>query len=301
MKLQHLTEYLGLRLLMSISSRLSPNRSYRVGGKIGELAFKLKSMRREMVMAHLSRVYGDSVSTEGQRNLARAVYRQLGQTAVEHARLLGRKTLNVQKRLSISGETHISEARQRNRGVILVTGHFGYWELLGAAVAQMGHPITVITKDLHNPLVNRLVQGGRERLGMALAPMSTAPNAILKALRRNECVGALADQDAGSGGIFVEFLGQPASTYQGPALFALRTGAPIVPCFIVRSGPEKHEVRFESPIEPISTGGESEEILRITQAYTDVLARYIHEFPDHWFWVHRRWKTQAPDVSVPNT
>ena len=294
MKLSHLVEYAGLRLLMSLTRRLSPVRATRVGDIVGDLVFHVTGIRKKLVMEHLVRIYGDTGDDNKRRAMARSIYRQLGRTAVEHARLLAGRTPDLRDRLAISGEEHVARARQGGRGVILVTGHFGYWELLGATVAFLGYPITVVAKKLHNPAVDRLVHEGRDRLGMAVTPMDSAPPAIFRALRRNECVGLLADQDAGAGGVFVEFLGSGASTHQGPALFALRTGAPIVPCFIIRSGPERHRVCFETPIEAISTGDEPADILRTTQAYTDVLARYILEYPDHWFWVHRRWKTPAP-------
>ncbi len=299
MKLSHLLEYAGLRLLMSMTRFLSPSSGHWLGGKLGDLVFDVIGTRKTLVMDHLARVFLDAEDGVTLRERARSVYRQLGRTAVEHARLLARETTDVRDRLAVSGEEFIAQARQKGRGVILITGHFGYWELLGATVASLGHPITVVAKDLHNSAVNRLILAGRERLGMNVTNMDSAPPAILRALKRNECVGLLADQDAGPGGVFVDFLGLPASTYQGPALFALRTGAPIVPCFIIRSGPEHHRVRFETPIEADRSDDESADIARITQAYTDVLARYILDYPDHWFWVHRRWKTPVHTVSNP--
>lgn len=297
MKLSHRLEYAGLRVLMSMTRRLAPARASQVGDVLGALVFHVTGMRKKLVMEHMARVFGMSGDSEKLLAMSRSVYRQLGRTAVEHARLLAGRTADLRDRLDISGEEHIARARNGGRGVILITGHFGYWELLGATVAMLGYPITVVAKKLHNPAVDGLVHAGRERLGMAVAAMDKAPAAVYRALRRNECVGLLADQDAGAGGVFVDFLGIRASTYQGPALFALRTGAPIVPCFIIRSGPERHRVCFETPIEAIPTGDEPADIARITQAYTDVLARYIMDYPDHWFWVHRRWKTPAPEDS----
>ena len=297
MKLSHRVEYAGLRVLMSLTRRLAPARAARVGDVLGALVFHVTGTRKKLVMEHMARVFGLTGDSKELRDMSRSVYRQLGRTAVEHARLLAGRTADLRDRLAVTGEEHIARARKGGRGVILITGHFGYWELLGATVAMLGYPITVVAKKLHNPAVDRLVHAGRERLGMAVATMDSAPSAVFRALRRNECVGLLADQDAGAGGVFIDFLGRRASTYQGPALFALRTGAPIVPCFIIRSGPERHRVCFEAPIEAIPTGDEPADIARITQAYTDVLARYIMDYPDHWFWVHRRWKTPAPDDS----
>lgn len=297
MKLSHLFEYTGLRLLMLLTSRVSPNTASWVGARLGDLVFYVFRFRRNLVLEHLVRVFNDTGNTCLLHNMARSVYRQLGRTATEHARLLAKETRDVRDRLTISGENHIEQARRKGRGVILITGHFGYWELLGATVASLGHPITVVAKDLHNPAVNRLILAARERLGMGVTNMSSAAASILRALRRNECVGLLADQDAGPDGVFIDFLGSPASTYQGPALFALRTGAAIIPCFIIRSGSEQHRVCFEAPIDVVMSGDDLTDIEQITQTYTNVLAHYILNYPDHWFWVHRRWKSRLPAKS----
>ena len=297
MKILHLVEYAGLRLLMLLTSRLSPNTASWLGARLGDLVFYVVRSRKKLVMEQLVRAFNASGNTRLLRKMARSVYRQLGRTATEHARLLAKETKDVRDRLTISGENHIEQARRKGRGVILITGHFGYWELLGATVASLGHPITVVAKDLHNPAGNRLILAARERLGMGVTNMNTAATPILRALRRNECVGLLADQDAGPDGVFIDFLGSPASTYQGPAVFALRTGAAIIPCFIIRCGAEQHRVCFEAPINVVASGDDSADIEIITQTYTNVLADYILDYPDHWFWVHRRWKSRSPIIS----
>jgi KDO2-lipid IV(A) lauroyltransferase len=294
MTLQHHLEYAGMRLLMALAAGISPARGAWIGERLGDLAFGVVRKRRELVERHLARVFGETHSPEERADLARAVYRQIGRTAMEHARLIATRTADIRDRLRASGEERVRQALQEGRGVILVTGHFGYWELLGAAVAALGYPIGVVAKDQHNPAVNRHLIACRERLGMRVIPMATATHAILRTLRRNECVGFLADQDAGPGGVFVRFLEQPASTYQGPALFALRTGAPIIPCFIVREGIERHRVAFEEPIRATPSGDEAADIQGYTQQYTAALERYVRAYPDHWFWVHRRWKTPPP-------
>lgn len=296
MTLKHHIEYTGVRLMMHIASLLSPAGSAWIGERLGDLAFDLVRKRRALVQQHLVRVFGDEYDPDQLHRTARNVYQQLGRTATEHARLLMAETTDIRDRMTVTGADHIAQARQQGKGVILVTGHFGYWELLGASVAALGYPVAVVAKDQHNPAVNALIIKGREQLGMRVIPMASATHAILRTLRRNECIGLLMDQDAGPGGVFVDFLGLPASTYQGPALFALRSGAPIIPCFIIREGAERHRVVFETPIEAVPSGDESADIQRYTQAYTAVLERYVRRYPDHWFWVHRRWKTRPLDL-----
>lgn len=278
-------------MLMRLAAIMSPEGGMRIGERLGDLAYDLVRKRRNLVAQHIERVFSEELTPEALQSMPRHVYRQLGRTAVEHARLLASRTTDIRDRITVTGEDYITQARAQGKGVILVTGHFGYWELLGASVAALDHPVAVVAKDQHNPAVNRLIIEGRERLGMKVIPMSSAARGVLRALRRNECIGLLADQDAGPGGVFVDFLGLPASTYQGPAAFALRSGAPIIPCFIIREGAERHRVVFETPIEVTPTDDEAADIQRYTQAYTTVLEHYVRQYPDHWFWVHRRWKT----------
>jgi len=296
MTLKHHIEYTGVRLLMHITALLSPSRGVWIGERMGNLAFDLVRKRRDLVKQHLGRVFGNEYEPDALHKLARNVYRQLGRLATEHARLLAAETTDIRDRITVIGDDHIAQARRQGKGVILVTGHFGYWELLGASVAALGYPMAVVAKDQHNPAVNALIIKGREKLGMKVISMAAATHAIMRTLRRNECVGLLMDQDAGPGGTFVDFLGLEASTYQGPALFALRSGAPIIPCFIIREGAEHHRIVFESPIEAVPTGDEIADIQRYTQTYTAVLERYVRMYPDHWFWVHRRWKTRPAAV-----
>lgn len=289
MKLRYRLEFAGLRLLVAVARSVSTNTAAWLGKCLGDVAFDLVRKRRKVALEHLEQTFPDNGDIVG---LARSVYRHLGATAMEHARTLGDSSGNIPGKVMFSGKEHLSSALELGRGAILITGHFGYWEMLGATVASLGYPITVVAKDQHNPLVNTLIVRARERLGMRVVPMSSATRGVLKSLSRNECVGLLVDQDAGPGGVFVDFLGREASTYRGPVVFAARTGAPIIPCFILKEGFERHRVIFETPIDVVSTGNEEDDVIRYTQAYTDVLARYVREYPDHWFWVHRRWKTR---------
>ncbi len=295
MKFRHHLEYAGVRLMIALVGSLSPRSGAWLGARLGDFAFDIIRKRRRLAIRQLLDAFPDRDDID---YLARLVYRHLGTVAVEHARTLGKTTVTLADRVSYTGRENLERALEEGNGVVLVTGHFGYWELLGAAVAALGVPISVVAKDQHNPAVNRLIVRCRERLGMSVVPMASATRPILKCLKNNGCVGLLVDQDAGPGGVFVPFLGRPASTYQGPVVFAIRTGAPIVPCFIVREGPEKHRVFFEDPIHVTGSGDDAENVAIHTTKYTAVLERYIRTYPEHWFWVHRRWKTRPQSTSL---
>src|SRR5207244_645474 len=134
----------------------------------------------------------------------------------------------------IRGLEHVASARARGRGVVMVTGHFGPFELFGGVVARAGHPVRFLARPQSNPRVDALVTANRRALGVSVVPHGAGSRAAFAALRAGECVAVLADQDAGRRGAFVDFFGIPTSTPRGPAELSLRTGAPIVCGFLVR-------------------------------------------------------------------
>jgi KDO2-lipid IV(A) lauroyltransferase len=155
-------------------------------------------------------------------------------------------------------------------------------------------------QEQNNPHVDALIHGIRTQMKMASIPRGAALRGILKALREKKFVAILADQDAGSNGLFVNFLGRPASTGRGPAAFVLKSQAPIVFLVAVRQPRGRHAVIAELLSFDFSTNGlrqngeadEEQQLRRITEAWTKVLEKYIRQYPDHWFWMHRRWKTK---------
>ena len=180
---------------------------------------------------------------------------------------------------------------KRGRGAILVGGHFGNWELMGAALAQMGYPIVFLVGEQHNILVDRMMNRHREFMGIQIIHMGAAVRGVIKSLRANCIVALLSDQDAGRDGVFVDFFGKKSSTHQGPAVFALKTGVPIVFASAIRRPCGRHHIVLEKLCFDHLKNITDENIKEVTQAYTSLLERKIREYPDHWFWMHRRWKS----------
>ncbi|MDZ7379941.1 MAG: lysophospholipid acyltransferase family protein, partial [candidate division KSB1 bacterium] len=147
-------------------------------------------------------------------------------------------------------------------------------------------------------LIDDLMNRYRQRMGITIIHMGVAVRGVIKALREGKMVALLSDQDAGKNGVFVNYLGHPASTPRGPAVFSLKTGAPIIFGSAVREDHAYHRIYFDLAT-PGEVGELSEEnVRRITQAYTSILERYVRQYPDHWFWMHRRWKTRPGGVRV---
>jgi KDO2-lipid IV(A) lauroyltransferase len=168
--------------------------------------------------------------------------------------------------------------------------------LLGAANILSNYNLTVYARKLRNLVVNDLVNSYRAKVGMNVISKPLAAREILKSLKANHIIAFLIDQDARQHGIFVDFLNKPASTFRGPAAFAVKSKTPIIPMFMSREHNAYHLVHIEPSLIPNPAANEEDEILRLTQAATKILETYIRRYPDQYFWFHKRWKTQ-PNLS----
>jgi len=288
----HRIEY-ALVLALSVLARLLPwSAAVWLGGALGDVVWSLLRYRRDVALGNLSAVFGASKTDAEREAIAREAYKNVGRTFLEYLRFRTMTRGEIERMVEIDGLEHIDAVLAEGRGGVLVTAHYGSWELFGIALAHLGYPVNFLVGKQHNRLVDRLINEHRVKMGIGTIQVGVSARDILRVLRKNEFICILSDQDARRHGVFVNFLGRPASTPQGPAAFALKTGSPIVTAFITRTRGAHHRARFFPPIHVASTGRDREDIVRITQAYTDQLTEVVMARPDHWFWPHRRWKTQ---------
>ncbi len=265
-----------------------------LGGVLGWMAGTVVRLRRRVVDENLKRAF--PLQSAGWRAaVARGSYFHLGREAVTLLRFGAMGVREVRERTRTEGFETVRSLLERGEGLIMVSGHFGNWEIGGAAVAVRNIPLDVVAVRQTNPLFDRRVVRTRERLGMRVIEKKRAPAEVLRTLRRGGAVALVADQNVRRGGIFVDFFGVPASTARGPALFALRTGAPIVVAFAFRlpGARARYRLRFE-PLEIERTGEQEVDAGRLTRAFLQALEEAIREAPEQYFWLHRRWKTR-PD------
>ncbi|MEO7368312.1 MAG: lysophospholipid acyltransferase family protein, partial [Gemmatimonadaceae bacterium] len=191
-----------------------------------------------------------------------------------------------------TGWDDMEGALSEGRGLLLVTGHYGNWEIAAATVAARGIPIAAIVRRQGNRLVDERLQELRRKLGVETIYQSQAPSRVPRVLRANGVVGIVGDQDARRSGIFVPFFGRPASTHRGPALFALRLNAPVFSC-IARRLPGA-DVRYEIVGERVAvtrTGDLDQDVTALTTELAQRLERQVRVAPEQYFWFHKRWKT----------
>jgi KDO2-lipid IV(A) lauroyltransferase len=204
----------------------------------------------------------------------------------------------VRARTHMVGYEAMREVWSQGKGLIIATGHFGNWEIGGAAIVAHGIPCDAVVQAQRNPLFDADLVGVRRRLEVGVIERKKAPKEVLRSLRAGRAVGIVGDQNVRWGGVFVEFFGELASTARGTALFSLRTGSPVF-LGMARSlpgSPQRYRVTFE-PVDFSPTGEMEEDVRRLTEAHTRLLEERIREAPEQYFWQHRRWKTRPTEGS----
>jgi KDO2-lipid IV(A) lauroyltransferase len=297
-RVSHYLEYLLTISIVRLTQLLPHEYALRLGSVLGRITFSVVRLRRKVVLENLKATFPHKNDSEIMA-IARDTYRNLAMSLVEYARLPVTTQEQMRERIRVDGLENFDKALARGKGAVLVTGHFGSWELMGANLIGLGYKLHFLVGEQSNKAVDNLMNGLRRSQGIGIISMGVSMRQVLKALRANQFVAMLSDQDAGSHGVLVDFLGRPASTPFGPASFAVRTGACVVTGFIMRDGLSKHRVVLEEPIVPEEGADERSESLRLTQLYTSALEKYVREKPDHWLWLHRRWKTKP--VCLPET
>jgi Kdo2-lipid IVA lauroyltransferase/acyltransferase len=245
-----------------------------------------------VALDNLALVYGEALSPAARATLARQCFEHLGITAVECCRLFFGPTAPLLSRVHARGTEYIGQALAHGRGIFFVTGHFGNWELLAALHSLAGFGLSVVVRPLDNPYLDAMIAHARERSGLRAIPKRDAVQGVRAALARGECIGILLDQDAGREGVFVPFMGHPASTTRALAVLAIKTRAPVVPAFIHRLPDGSHDIVLDPEIPLANTGDLDHDIEVNTARFTEAIERHVREHPEQWFWVHRRWKSR---------
>lgn len=235
--------------------------------------------------------------SDAQRHtVIRGMLRNLGWMAAEFARFPKYAKENVEQFVALDGHEKFLEAHRRGKGVLVLTGHIGAWELSSFAHALYGFPLHYMARPIENSRINALVNAYRCRAGNRPIFKNESARAMLKILKDAGTIGILADQNTmPEEAVFADFFGKAASTTTGIARVALHTDAAVVPGYAVwDKALNKYRLRFEPRVELIRTGDAERDIFENTQKFTKVLEEIIRKYPDQWVWVHGRWNTRPP-------
>lgn len=320
---RHRLEYVAFRSVTGAFGAAPEGWADRGGAGLGWLAARVGKPRWGVVSNQLERAFPEA-DGRWRDDVGQRCYAHLGAEAVAMLRLARLDRRKVRERTRLIGREILEEAAEAGRGILLVTAHFGNWELAGASITARGFPLDVVAARQRNLLFDRRVNLSRERLGMRVIPRGEARQGVLESLRAGRFVGILGDQDARRAGIFVDFFGRPAATARGPALLALRAGAPFATTFCIRlpGRRPRYEVRIErlslratgGGAAALGDGGTAEgtrgldgragpsgnlaaRVAALTQAHTSRLEALVRRHPEQYFWLHRRWKTPPPETA----
>lgn len=285
--------YLAVRLVVGLCQAMSVEGSYRFADSLARVMYRVDRRHRKVAMENLKFAFGDRYTETERDRIVRGVYRHFCRMIMEMLHIPRKLHLiNWRERIRLSGHAPILEHLIAGGPVIMVTGHFGNWEMAGYLFGLFGFPSDSVYRPLDNPYLDRFIRKFRERTGQRMIAKKDVDR-MVGVLERGGLLSFLADQDAGQRGPFVEFFGRPASTYKIVAMLAVQYDAPVVVGGAMRVGPGfRYEVVGEEVIEPGDWAGQPDEIGWITQRWTAALERMIRRDPEQYLWLHRRWKHQ---------
>ena len=246
-------------------------------------------IRRNVALTNLGIAYPES-DPSWRREVVKKLYCNLSLSVMEFL-ILTKNPKAVSKWVTkVEGEEHLENLSKGGRGAVLLTAHVGNWELLAAWLACKGYPLVAGVRDPNDVHVSKLLAYYRKALGVETIPKKSLLLKGAKLLKQGKFIGILADQDGGTDGIRVSFMGKVASTVGGPAALSLLTKAPVVPIVSYRIAPYEHEILVLPPIEPLYELPREEAIREMTIKFNDILEGFIRRSPEQWLWLHRRWR-----------
>jgi len=268
----------------------------------GKALYHVLPLRRSIIMANLKRVYGATLSDAEIAELAQAHYGHLAKLAGEFLRFRWLSAERKQALVRVENLEAFIEAESRRKGVLILTGHFGNWEvstLAGLAnYPQVHGRFHFVRRAIKPRWLDSLVTRRFNEAGFGVIGKRGSLDRILELLAAGDIIVFPFDQHAGPpDGIEVDFFGHPAWTFRSLAIIALATGAPVLPATSWREADGRHVLRFGEPMAPIERDDTNEAIRVNTRAYNEALERLIVARPEQWYWVHRRWKSEAPRAS----
>lgn len=294
--LTHRLQYWGARAVLGLFGTLPRRLARYLGAVVGFLVYVFHRRLRRIGRRSLALAFPQLPPAE-REGLLRREFRQLGWLLAEFAHFPRHTTETIQEVILYDGYENYQRAAAAGQGVLFLTAHMSAWELASFAHSVHGHPVAFLNRPLDNPLVDALINRYRCLWGNVAVDRTNAARPVLERLRQGGAVGILFDQNVfpEAGGVFAAFFGLPAATTSGPARLALRTGAAVVPGFVLwdeKLG--KYRLRFDPPVELSRTGDTEADVAAATARFNQILESYVRRYPDQWLWVHRRWQTRPP-------
>jgi KDO2-lipid IV(A) lauroyltransferase len=291
--MRELWEYWAVWLLVAVLGALPRGLARSLGAWIGKLAYVLLPRLRSVGLQNLAMALPELTGKE-REVILRKLYRNLGWLLAEFCLMRRYTPQNTRRFLRYEGLKHFLDAEARGKGVLIVTGHLGAWELSSFYHSLMGHPMSMVIRRLDNARVDALVNRIRCLHGNQVLHKDDFARGLIGAMRQGRTVGILMDTNmTPPQGVFVPYFGTLACTASGLARVALKTGAAVLPGFLLwREDEQRYVLTFGEPFTLLRTGDDEGDVIANTAQFTAAIERYARAYPDQWLWVHRRWKTR---------
>jgi len=292
-----------LRVLFFLANHIPDNVIFGVSKHTSALFMRFSRRYRRRISRNLKIAFGNTLDDEKRAKIARSLSENLGLNFAETLISATDKKQHLLDRIQVHGIEHLENALAHGKGVLALSAHLGNFTLIGLKMKAEGYPFHILVKDPRYPAVAEafhLLQAAQGGNFIYVEPWERALRQILSCLRKNEIVCILADEKKRKTGVLVDFFGHPAPTATGPAVFALRTGAPLVPIFITRSTDGLQHIHIEPQLALNLNGNKTSDIPAVVNTYTKVIEQYIRLYPDQWFWINNRWKKKIRDQALHN-
>lgn len=288
--------YFAVRSVVAILQAVSPRIGRHIAYALACIAFRVDRRHRDVAKDNLRHAFPGRYSEDDLDELVFQVYRHFLTMVVEIAHLPRRlHVTNWRKYIEIIGGEKTLHGLTCDRPMMIVTGHFGNWEMAGFALGLLGFKTYAVARELDNPHLERFLKQFRQKTGQKILAKKGDFDQMQSLLEKNAVIATLADQDAGPRGLFVEYFGRPASTFKSIALLSVEFNVPILVIGVPKVGePMQYHIEALDLIEPAEFSDRPDAVKAITQRYTAALESMVRRYPEQYFWLHRRWKHQPP-------
>jgi len=270
------------------------------GGRLGTLALSLLRKRKRIALSNLYLALGKEKTREEIERICRDSFENIGKDMLEISRCLSFEESYLKRLVILEGKEHLDDALKGGNGAIALTAHLGNFPLLNVRLVNEGYPLSLVARDPENPRVAKMITSYRDAVGIESIPDKPRMACVsksLKALEQNRILLLQIDQNAPSTECWVDFFGYLVPTFKGPVILSLRTGAPILPMFIIRNPNSFHQIIIHPPFQLSTTGDVEEDITSNIARLTKIVETAIREYPEQWWWIHRRFK-RARDIQT---
>ena len=286
--------YLSLFYFFRFLIWLLPERvMYGVMKGIASLIYFFDKKHRKIAQVNLDLAYGDSLTQEEKEHIIKACYTNLVLSLVDFVKNQGISREALLKKVTFRNDAVLADALEQGRKVILITAHYGNWELVALSIAAKYGEMTIIGRELDSPGMNAVLKQNREQFDIELIDKKGAMKSMIAALKQGRMLGLLVDQNTSENeGLLIDFFGKPARHTPSAAILSRRFDALIIPVFITTEDHLHYELTFYDPIETEKTDDKERDILDSVQKQADITEEVIRKRPEEWFWLHQRWKNQ---------